>query len=128
MRETDSANFQTRWIVALLALLVTLTIALSWSTVAYAQTPSDSAYGSPLSSAGSGSQGPEENAGSKATSGGAAGGAAVDVSGVSSEGDVNGGPELEALPDTGGASLLLGSAVTLMLVGTGILAIRQIRR
>ena len=128
MRKADSVSFQTRWIVASLALLVALMVALSWSTMAYAQTPADSAYGSPLSSPGSGIQGPEENTGINATSGGAVGGAAVDGSGVSSEDDVNVGPDLEALPDTGGASLLLGSAVTLMLVGTGMLAIRQIRR
>lgn len=137
MGKTNSENVQARWSIALLVVLV---VALSWSTIAHAQTPADSAYGSPLSPAGSEGEGSAENSGLEATPEGAvdsngtgseASGteaSGTEGSGTGSEGDVNGDPALEVLPDTGGASLLLGSAVALMLVGTGILAVRQIRR
>ena len=111
MREIGGTGVQLRWVVAL---AIALMVALACSAAASAQTPADDAYGSPLSSAGSASDGVEENAGLDEVSGNAEA--------------VDGGPELEALPDTGGASLLLGSAVALMLVGTGMLALRRTTR
>ena len=113
MRKVGSTIFEVRWI---LALVVALVIALSWSAAAHAQTPADDAYGSPLSSAGSS----ESGVASEGYEGGAADSGSVEAA--------DEGPAVGVLPDTGGASLILGSAIALMLVGTGTLAIRRVYR
>ena len=122
MRKTGSTIFEVRWI---LALVIALIVTLSWSAAAHAQTPADDEYGSPLSSAGS--QGVDDA--SAGTSGSGADpegyGAGEDVAGSGGSGE---DPAVGVLPDTGGASLLLGSAIALMLVGTGMLAIRGVHR
>ena len=122
MRKVGSTIFEVRWV---LALAITLIVTLSWSAAAHAQTPADDEYGSPLSSAGS--QGVDD-----ASAGGSGSGVAVEGSGtgevVADTGSPGEGPAIGVLPDTGGASLLLGSAIALMLVGTATLAISRGRR
>ncbi len=107
-----------RWLVSV---IIVLALVVSWTAVAYAQTPTDAQYQSPTATA----------SGNPAVSGISAGAGAGGGAGAASGGASGGsGGSLNAtlLPVTGGLALPLIILSTLALGATGMLVVRQANR
>ncbi len=115
------------------SLIVALVLALSWTTVAYAQVPADAQYDSPTARA-SGNPAASIGAGGSAGSGGASGGSGGFISnvpggGVGSGGALGGsGGSIGVLPFTGGELSLPLIGLSAVVLGSIVLLGVEVRR